>query len=208
MIKSAAILLLALSVTIGAKAGPVTLFTYAGVIDTYSVATAGYYQITVFGGQGGTGFSGGIGGLGAEIRGTFHFALDDSLAILVGGSGAAGTSTSGGHGGGGGGGGIFVVLGATPLVIAEARLVEECRALTVRFSVGRDKLKRLGFDAQTRNINGLPYAESGPIIGSAISVADQYLRTIRTKAPDECVAIGQEGLRKVNAILKPLEGGN
>ena len=91
-----------------------------------------------------------------------------------------------------------------PMAIADPGLVDQCRTLTNRLSDGRDKLKRLGFDAQIKDINGMPYAETGPIIGSAMSVADQYLRMVRTKQPDECVALGQEGLQKVNSIMRPL----
>jgi hypothetical protein len=83
-----------------------TTFSYDGtVVQTFTVATTGTYDITAFGGQGGQGgSSGGTGGLGAEIGGDFSLTQGEVLQIVVGGYG-----TGGGSGGGGGGGGSFVV---------------------------------------------------------------------------------------------------
>jgi hypothetical protein len=86
-----------------------TTFSYDGaVVQTFTVATTGTYDITAFGGQGGQGGNptGGTGGLGAEIGGDFSLTQGEILQIVVGGYGGSGTA---GDGGGGGGGGSFVI---------------------------------------------------------------------------------------------------
>jgi hypothetical protein len=78
---------------------------------TNIILSAGTYNITAYGAQGGWSIYGNNqGGLGAEMGGQFHFSVPTTLKILVGGAG--------GGQGGGGGGGTFVVNGNTPLVVA------------------------------------------------------------------------------------------
>ena len=95
----------------------VTTIDYSGSIVPYTVITAGLYDIVAYGADGGGGYFGGSGGLGAVIGGEFSLRANQTLNVLVGGGGGG----SGG-GGGGGGGGSFVVSGqgatASPLVIA------------------------------------------------------------------------------------------
>ncbi|WP_158932802.1 Hint domain-containing protein [Acidisphaera sp. S103] len=81
-----------------------TTLTSTGIIQTYTVAATGTYDITAFGGQGGQGGNGGAGGLGAEIGGSFSLTQGEVLQVVVGDTGG-----SGGAGAGGGGGGTFVI---------------------------------------------------------------------------------------------------
>jgi hypothetical protein len=88
-------------------AAPGTTFSYdGGVIQTFTVATNGTYDITAYGGQGGFGAvdggpSGGTGGLGAEIGGDFSLVKGEVLHIVVGGYGTPSGLAAGGGGGGG-----------------------------------------------------------------------------------------------------------
>ena len=77
-------------------------FDYTGKIETVTVGTAGYYDITADGAQGGEGNSG-AGGLGAMASGDVYLAAGAELEIVVGGVGGAS------HDGAGGGGGSFVI---------------------------------------------------------------------------------------------------
>jgi PEP-CTERM motif len=80
---------------------------------TFTAPIDGAYTIVAFGAQGGNAFAN-VGGLGAEIGGTFTLLSGEILTIDVGGAGAPGSL-----GGGGGGGGTFVVDPSnTILVIA------------------------------------------------------------------------------------------
>jgi hypothetical protein len=89
---------------------PGSTFNYDGaVVQTFTVASTGTYDITAYGGQGGHGgtastATGGTGGLGAEIGGSFSPTKGEVLQIVVGGSGSGY-----GNGAGGGGGGSFVI---------------------------------------------------------------------------------------------------
>jgi hypothetical protein len=83
-------------------------FTYSGVIQTETVTTAGTYDITAHGAEGGTviGYDGVIPGAdGTLLAADFTLTAGEVLEILVGGEGAAGQGAEGG----GGGGGTFVV---------------------------------------------------------------------------------------------------
>jgi hypothetical protein len=83
-------------------------FGYTGGIQTVTVGTAGYYDITADGAQGGNvnALSVESGGLGAMASGDIYLAAGAVLKIVVGG---AGGSASGYSAGGGGGGGSFVI---------------------------------------------------------------------------------------------------
>jgi hypothetical protein len=90
-------------------------FAYTGTIVSWTVPTTGTYLITAIGAQGGEGTDccGFVGGLGAEIEGTFSLTAGTVLEIAVGGEGQSS------DGNGGGGGGSFVVDSSNnPLVIA------------------------------------------------------------------------------------------
>jgi len=110
VVSVAAILLYLGLLTTSAQTG-----TYLFIDSTTNITlNPGTYNITAYGGQGGSGFYGqGPGGLGAEVEGQFNFTTAITLQLLV-----AGSGNGGGYGGGGGGGGSFAVLGITPLVVA------------------------------------------------------------------------------------------
>ena len=76
-------------------------FSYTGTIVTDVVATAGTYDITVFGAQGGAENGGGgyDGGDGAEIEGAVVLTQGETIEIVVGGAGSAGNVGGGGGGG-------------------------------------------------------------------------------------------------------------
>src|ERR1700722_11694964 len=82
-------------------------FAFTGTIEFVTVQTAGYYDITADGAQGGRGDigggTGGGGGLGAMASGEIYLAQGAVLEIVVGGEGGSSRS------GGGGGGGSFVI---------------------------------------------------------------------------------------------------
>ncbi len=80
-------------------------FEYSGTIEFVRVATAGMYDITADGAQGGSGDAArvpGVGGLGAMASGLVFLSAGALLEIVVGGMGAANDD-------GGGGGGSFVI---------------------------------------------------------------------------------------------------
>ncbi len=79
-------------------------FAYSGKVETLTIGTSGYYDITADGAQGGAGDKGAAGGLGALASGEVYLAAGARLEIVVGGAG--GTSA---NSGGGGGGGSFVI---------------------------------------------------------------------------------------------------
>jgi hypothetical protein len=83
-------------------------FASTGTIEFVTVQTAGYYDITADGAQGGGGHFGlgdtEAGGLGAMASGEIYLAAGATLEIVVGGEGGSSRS-----GGGGGGGGSFVI---------------------------------------------------------------------------------------------------
>jgi Glycine rich protein len=78
-------------------------FAYTGTYVSWIVPTTGTYVITAIGAQGGAGESSYVGGLGAEIEGTFSLTAGSVLWIAVGGQGLSSRRN------GGGGGGSFVV---------------------------------------------------------------------------------------------------
>ncbi len=80
-------------------------YAYTGTIQIDTVTTAGTYDITGYGGQGGSG-GGQPGGKGAEVGGSFVLQAGEKLAVIVAGAGADGFRRSGG-----GGGGASLVLG-------------------------------------------------------------------------------------------------
>jgi hypothetical protein len=79
-------------------------FSFTGTVEEYTVEATGLYDITAFGAQGGSGYGGTIGGLGAEIGGEFLLTQGEVLDVIIGGAG--GTVADGT---GGGGGGSFVI---------------------------------------------------------------------------------------------------
>ena len=105
---------------IEARAGVLTTagdtLPYSGSVVSLTVQTAGIYDITAYGADGGRGGTNTGGGLGAALGGAFTLAAGQALNILVGqlGGGAQAVGT----GGGGGGGGSYVVSAGQPLVIA------------------------------------------------------------------------------------------
>jgi Bacterial Ig-like domain (group 3) len=76
-----------------------------GTIQTYTIATSGYYDILSMGAQGGVGIRNAQGGGGAMVEGEVHFTAGTVLNLIV---GAQGNSIP--AGGGGGGGGTFVYV--------------------------------------------------------------------------------------------------
>ncbi len=90
-------------------------FTYTGGKQSFTIQTAGTYDVVAFGAQGGSGLVNPIfsvaGGLGAELGGDFKFNVGDVLSILVGQQGS-GLNQAGGGGGG------SSVISSTAFVIA------------------------------------------------------------------------------------------
>jgi hypothetical protein len=96
-----------------AQAGLVVIssqtFGLTSQIETYQIATSGYYKLTVAAAQGGgiapNTYYNATPGLGADLVGQFYFNSGDVLSLAVGGAGQeSGTYSPGG------GGGSFVVL--------------------------------------------------------------------------------------------------
>jgi hypothetical protein len=87
---------------------------YTGTIVNYTIQTAGVYDITATGANGGNGFYGDAAGLGITLGGAFTLAANQVIEIAVGGG------ASNADFGSGGGGGSFVVAdnGTTPLIVA------------------------------------------------------------------------------------------
>lgn len=61
-------------------------FVYTGTIETVTVGTTGYYEITADGAQGGEGLQG-TGGLGAQATGLVYLQAGAQFEIVVGGMG-------------------------------------------------------------------------------------------------------------------------
>ena len=92
-----------------------TTFTNDGtIIQTFTVTTAGTYDITAYGAQGGNALEGpgslttGIGGMGAEIGGNFSLVQGEVIEVVVGGAGDYGFGSFEGNAGGGGGGSFVI----------------------------------------------------------------------------------------------------
>jgi hypothetical protein len=121
MLKRQTAISLAALLAVGGLAIPAhaALISYSGAQTTYTVPATGLYTIDAIGGGGGNAFTStygvvAVGGLGADVRGTFALTAGEQLTILVGGQGTTGT-----FGSGGGGGGTFVLApGNIPLEIA------------------------------------------------------------------------------------------
>jgi hypothetical protein len=96
-------------------------FTSTGKIETFTAQSTGYYDITAYGAQGGSGQFvvnsgthgyGSVGGLGAMASGDVYLQAGATLEIVAGGAGGNYTTQPNGvdtGGGGGGGGGSFVI---------------------------------------------------------------------------------------------------
>ena len=88
----------------------VNTFNETGEIETVTVATAGYYDITADGAQGGdTTYNSNVGGLGAMASGEVFLQAGATLEIVVGQQGVSTTGTGFSASGAGGGGGSFVI---------------------------------------------------------------------------------------------------
>jgi len=105
-----------------------------------------------------------------------------------------------------------LVPASRPIVMAESApspdpsVVANCANLTARLRDGEGKLKSLGFDAQIRNINGLSYEQSGPIIAKALVLTQRYNVALRGLSSEQCVQVAQQGIGQINALLSPLAG--
>lgn len=84
-----------------ATAANALTFAYSGHIDSYTVATSGWYEIDAWGAQGGS-FNPSLGGLGAMVGGRIYLDAGQVLDIVVGGQGRGSISVDTGSGGGGG----------------------------------------------------------------------------------------------------------
>ncbi|MCW2315498.1 uncharacterized protein with beta-barrel porin domain [Rhodoblastus acidophilus] len=93
----------------------VITFGYTGSASTLTITSAGIYEITVAGAQGGNGGNSKQGGAGAIIIGDYSFAAGDVLNLIVGGQGGSST-----YSGGGGGGGSFVFDTSTATLVVVA----------------------------------------------------------------------------------------
>jgi hypothetical protein len=102
MSKSIGSLLVAfLGVTAVAVPPRADLFSFTASIQTYTVATTGVYTITSAGAQGGPGFVGDSGGLGAVVTGDVSLTAGTVLDIVVGQEGFEPDPYAGAGGGGG-----------------------------------------------------------------------------------------------------------
>jgi Glycine rich protein len=94
-----------------------TNFSYTGTVVTYTIPTAGEYQLTAAGASGAASQTGKTGGLGALVGEVIYLTNGTILSIAVGGSGINYANSS--YEGGGGGGGTFVYTDtSTPILIA------------------------------------------------------------------------------------------
>jgi hypothetical protein len=109
------------------------LFSYTGATQTYVAGASGYYQLQVWGAQGGSYYTGTDttyqGGLGGYSKGTVYLNKGTSVYIYVGGAGTASTVTTytlqsgggfngggnAGYEGGGGGGASDIRIGTDSL---------------------------------------------------------------------------------------------
>ena len=87
-------------------------FNYTDLIETVTVGTSGYYDITAYGAQGGGDGEGQGGGFGAMASGDIYLQAGAQLEIVVGGAGGSST-----NGPAGGGGGSFVIETHSPAPI-------------------------------------------------------------------------------------------
>jgi hypothetical protein len=94
-----------ITITLVGSSAPVS-FTYTGSETSYTLSTAGLYDIVAVGAQGGGGGYGGSGGYGTSLEATSSFAAGTVLDLVVGGAGISGLYE---FAAGGGGGGTFVV---------------------------------------------------------------------------------------------------
>ncbi len=82
-------------------------YNYTGSVQTFTVPYTGYYQLEVWGAQGGYGYNAtnGRGGFGGYSNGTLYLSAASTLYVVVGGQGNGSTSTTvdyvGGYNGGG-----------------------------------------------------------------------------------------------------------
>jgi hypothetical protein len=91
-----------------------TTFDFTGGFQTFTAPTTGVYDILASGAQGASSGFKIVGGLGAEIGGSFVLTAGETLSIAVGGLGSIDAT----RGGGGGGGSFVIGPGRAPLVIA------------------------------------------------------------------------------------------
>ena len=95
-----------------------TTFDYTGGFQSFVAPTAGTYDITSYGAQGGGVYgTTALGGLGAEIGGDFTLTKGETLTVLVGGMGGYGGQGNGvgqdPEGGGGGGSFVYTAIVGT-----------------------------------------------------------------------------------------------
>jgi hypothetical protein len=93
-----------ITITLVGSGAPAS-FTYTGSETSYTLSTAGLYDIVAVGAQGGGGGYGGSGGYGTALEATSSFAAGTVLDLVVGGAGISGLYE---FAAGGGGGGTFV----------------------------------------------------------------------------------------------------
>jgi hypothetical protein len=100
---------------------PMSMFSYSGTIQTFTVPATASYTLTVDGAQGGDN-SNETGGDGTDLSGTVDLMAGTILDIVVGGEGETGYNPNNdftNQGAGGGGGSfVFVQNASTPLIVA------------------------------------------------------------------------------------------
>jgi len=94
------VIAIVLFVTQSARAGAIitagdSTINYTGAIVDYTVQTAGIYDITATGANGGAGYVG-AGGLGITLGGDFTLAANQIIEIAVGGGGDSSNAAAGG----------------------------------------------------------------------------------------------------------------
>ncbi len=104
------------ALALGAGRARAEVFSFDGLVQTYTVPTTGLYDITAFGAQGGTNPNAvSDGGLGAEVIGAVRLTQGTVLDVVVGGRGSSSSSFATG---GGGGSFVFVPGAVLPLVVS------------------------------------------------------------------------------------------
>ena len=94
----------------GATKARASMFPYDGTVDSYTIDTAGMYQIAAYGASGGAINTTGTGPRGARVSGQVHLDAGTVLSIVVGGAGT--------NSGGGGGSFVFIPGNTYPLAVA------------------------------------------------------------------------------------------
>ncbi len=177
-------------------------FNYTGTIQTFTVPSDGYYQLEVWGAQGGS-LSGLNGGFGAYSVGNIYLEKNTVLYIGVGGAGknasSPGQSLSGGYNGGGsviGNGGINHITasggGATHIAI------NNNRGVLSKYANNRDEVLIVaggggGARNQANHVPAARWGHGGSGGGASSSGAYSNFNTTAVTQQNYCIATQTAG---------------